>query len=475
MRPLVWFRTDLRLADNPALSRATRDADRGVVAVFTLCADQWRAHDWGDPKADYVLRTLARLSVDLQKLNIPLRIIHAPRFADTPAALCDLAESLGCDALYYNRELEINEQRRDKAVRELARTRGLAVHEFDDATILVPGAVMTDDGGWYGVYTPFRRKFGKVLDEEGLELAPAPKRQPEAPCEPDPVPKTAPGFGEVDLAKLWPAGERAAAKRLTEFLAESAAGYADDRDFPGTAGTSQLSPPLAAGSISLRQCLRSAMDAAGIDTLADAPKKSGLSKWIDELIWREFYRHLIVANPRLCMGRNYNPKYDAIPWREDPDALAAWREGRTGVPIIDAAMRQLAATGWMHNRCRMIVAMFLTKNLLIDWRHGERHFMRQLVDADLANNNGGWQWAASTGTDAAPYFRVFNPVSQSAKFDPEGAYLREWLPELADLDDKSIHDPPPMARAAADYPEPIVDLKASRERAIRVFQECVKG
>jgi deoxyribodipyrimidine photo-lyase len=214
------------------------------------------------------------------------------------------------------------------------------------------------------------------------------------------------------------------------------------------------------------------MRESGAETLADIPADSGPGTWISELIWREFFRHLIVAFPRLCMGRNFQRQYDRLPWREDDAAFDAWCEGRTGVPIVDAAMRQLAQTGWMHNRRRMIVAMFLTKNLLLDWRLGERHFMQHLVDGDLASNNGGWQWAASTGTDAAPYFRVFNPVSQSEKFDPGGVYVRRWVPELADVEDAAVHAPPPLARSRFGYPEAIVDLKASRARAIEVFKAC---
>ncbi|ERI52767.1 hypothetical protein N878_17765, partial [Pseudomonas sp. EGD-AK9] len=198
----------------------------------------------------------------------------------------------------------------------------------------------------------------------------------------------------------------------------------------------------------------------------------GAVTWINELLWREFYKHILVGYPRVSMHRAFRQETEALPWRDAPDELAAWQQGRTGLPIVDAAMRQLRATGWMHNRLRMIVAMFLTKNLLIDWREGERFFMRQLIDGDLAANNGGWQWSASTGTDAAPYFRIFNPISQSQKFDPDGHFIRHWVPELAGLNKRDIHDPAALGGllAPAGYPRPIVDLARSRERALAAFK-----
>lgn len=473
MRVLVWFRNDLRAGDNPALAAATRDADRGVVGVFIACPGQWRLHDWGAPKAGFVLKQAAALGEELERLRVPLRFVSVAGFGDVGDALVSLAIGLGCDAAYWNRELEVSERRRDADVRARLDEAGIRHREFDDGPILTPGSVMTEDGGWYTVFTPFKKKLIRVFDEEGgIGGSLEPKRQPEMACQRDAVPETVGDYEPWAGLPAWAGGEAAAGERLEKFASERMAGYADRRDQPGEDGTSMLSPWLASGTISVRDCVRRAMREAGAETLAEIPSDSGAGTWISELIWREFFRHLIVGFPRLCMGTNFRRQYDQLPWREDVGALDAWREGRTGVPIVDAAMRQLARTGWMHNRCRMIVAMFLTKNLLLDWRLGERHFMRHLVDGDLASNNGGWQWAASTGTDAAPYFRVFNPVSQSEKFDPDGSYIRRWVPELADVEGHAIHDPPPLVRSGAGYPGTVVDLKASRARAIGVFKAC---
>lgn len=473
MRALVWFRSDLRTGDNAALSRATREATRGVVAVFVVCPDQWREHDWADVRVDFVLRCVATLGEDLAKLNIPLRVVTTPRFGGAARGLLALAESTGCDAIYFNRELEVNEARRDGAVRAAFEASGRGVHEFDDVCILPPGSVRTNEGGWYTVYTPFRRKFEReYTDRGGVVPGARPRAQPETPCAPDPMPERLAGFASLARPDLWPAGERAARGRLRAFIRSRIGSYAERRDSPAVNGTSTLSPYLASGVLSVRDCVRAAVEANGGKIGAGAKGTAGASAWIGELVWREFYKHLLVAFPRLCMGTSFRREYDDVAWSDNEEHFEAWRLGRTGVPIVDAAMRQLAQTGWMHNRCRMIAAMFLTKNLLIDWRRGERHFMRHLVDGDLASNNGGWQWSASTGTDAAPYFRVFNPVSQSRSHDPDAVFIRRLISELAGVPGAAAHDPsalPPAARARLDYPAPIVDLGESRRRAIEEF------
>lgn len=472
MRALVWLRSDLRTNDNTALHHASVAADRGVVTVFTVCSQQWRAHDWGDARVEFIVRNLRCLSERLQQLNIPLLFTRPPTFAEVPPALLKLARRHGCDALYLNREYEVNESRRDEAVTRLFESKGLTVRVFDDQSIIAPDALRTTDGRFYTVFTPFKRAWQTHFEEHGGgEVLPAPRRQPELICKPDPVPAAISGFDlSTDRSDLWPGGEDRAVRRLSTFITRRLAAYKDQRDLPAVDGTSRLSPYLAAGVISPRRCLYEALDANGGRIGSGRP---GPSTWISELIWREFYRHVLVGFPRVGMNRAFRAETEQVPWRHDEDDFRAWCAGRTGVPIVDAGLRQLAQTGWMHNRLRMIVAMFLTKDLLIDWRWGERHFMRHLVDGDLASNNGGWQWSASTGTDAAPYFRIFNPYLQGRKFDPDGAFIRRFVPELHELEARAIHDPQMLSRAdraSRDYPAPICDHKLARQRALEAFK-----
>lgn len=478
MPTLMWFRSDLRVTDNTALWHACRDASRekaGVVAVYTICPDQWASHDMAPVKVDLILRTLRELSTELGTLNIPLRILNAPRFSDVPAALLKVCREVGAHAVYLNKEYEINELRRDEAVAGALADEEISTHAFDDQTVVPPGSLRTGEGRWYTVFTPFKKSWIKLLEAQGIpEALPRPKKQEPLTITSDEIPLRIKGpfmtFDPWPRPELWPAGEKAAMKRLSRFVEKSIASYKDHRDIPGIDGTSTLSHHLSIGSISPRQCLHAALEANSGKLDGPSP---GATHWISELVWREFYRHLLAAYPRLCMGRAFKPETDRIMWRDDPEGFDAWREGRTGLPIVDAAMRSLLHTGWMHNRLRMVVAMYLTKDLLIDWRHGERHFMRHLVDGDLAQNNGGWQWSASTGTDAAPYFRIFNPISQSRKFDPDGTFIRRWVPELADLDSETIHDPselPLLLRSTLKYPEPIVDRAIVKDRVLAAFQ-----
>lgn len=469
MRALVWFRADLRVRDNPALYHAAREADGGVIAVFTICPDQWQSHDWGAKKVNFLLRNLAAVSQELERLNIPLRLIRVPTFSEVPDKLLQLAKRHACDALYFNREYEVNEAWRDERATGLFEEDGRFVRAYHDQLVLAPGRVQKDDRSYYTVFTPFKRKWCERYTAEDGRVLPSPKRQPKLALSSSHVPQYLNGFDRTDRADLWPEGEKRARARLASFIDRRIDRYSDLRDFPAQNGTSTLSPYLASGVISVRQCLQAALDANNGRLVSG---KGGITTWISELIWREFYRHILVAFPRVCMNKPFQPQTEKVPWRYDEGQFQAWCEGRTGIPIVDAGMRQLVQTGWMHNRVRMIVAMFLTKNLLIDWRWGERYFMQHLVDGDFASNNGGWQWSASTGTDAAPYFRIFNPFSQSQKFDPDGAYLRRFVSELDEVEGEAVHNPhayPHLCPARFDYPPPIVDVSKTRKRAIEAF------
>ena len=472
MRPLIWFRSDLRTEDNTALSEACKRADDGAVAVFTICPSQWLdKHDWADTKVDFILRSIDSLKDDLAALNIPLRILETPTFAELPDALLGLANAFSCDELHFNREYELNERRRDDEVTSTFENAGRTVHAHTDRVIFEPGSVLTKEDKPYTVFSPFsktwRQKLGGV---GGAQLRETPKKLSSIDVQPSDIPRSVAGFDRDNgRPDLWEASSKHAKQRLEKFVDERIKAYKDRRDTPGVNGTSTLSPYLASGLLSPRQCLLAAQEAA-----RDAGSGDGPHGWITELIWREFYQHIMVAFPRVCMHRSFKPEYDTMQWHDNDEHLDAWKQGRTGFPIIDAAMRQLAQTGWMHNRLRMIVASFFTKNLFLDWRVGERHFMRSLIDGDLASNNGGWQWSASVGTDAQPYFRVFNPISQSQTHDPDGTFIRKFVPELEDLDNKAIHEPHAKASMfnQLDYPEPIVDHKQTRKEAIEAFKDA---
>lgn len=476
-RALVWFRRDLRTRDNPALHEAARTSPRGVVGAFVISPGEWRAHDDAPAKIDFWLRNVRELSAALDRLHIPLRIVLAGRLADVPRALLTLALETRCDALHFNHEYEVDERRRDERVGEAFRARGLRVCAWHGRVLLDPASIRAESGGFYAVFSAFRRRMLARLREGGVRTLPRPGAQASTGIEPSPVPGSVAGFPAGAAAADWPAGESAALARLRRFCRGPIERYHDARDRPGEDGTSRLSAYLNAGVISPSQCLAAAIDAN--DGRLPMPERGGARRagagpgaWISELLWREFYQHVLVGFPRVSMGRAFRPATDRIAWDDDAERLERWARGQTGVPIVDAGMRQLAATGWMHNRARMIAAMYLVKDLFIDWRLGERHFMRHLVDGDLGSNNGGWQWCASTGCDAVPYFRVFNPDRQAARFDAAGAYVRRWVPELAEVEARALHDPgrlEALRRRGLAYPRPMVDHAAARARVLRAF------
>ena len=464
---LCWLRNDVRLSDNHALWHAREQGP--VVVVCLLSPATWQAHDDAPIKIDFWLRNLASLSHELQALNIPLRILEVPDWTDAPKALLQLANTLDAQCLHFNDEYGIHEQQRDDAVAAAFDDADLACRRHTDQLLFKPGSLLTQAGSMFKVYSQFRRLAYRELHQSTPACLPRIKAQQQAPCASDPVPTELDDFLASDSQRaLWPAGEGAAAERLNLFCEQIMADYDEQRNRPDVDGTSRLSAYLTGGVLSVRQCLHAALACNQGEFDSGQP---GVISWINELLWREFYKHILVCYPRVSRHRAFRPEMDSVPWRNDSAALKAWQQGNTGFPILDAAMRQLLATGWMHNRLRMLSAMFLTKNLLIDWREGERWFMQHLIDGDLAANNGGWQWSASTGTDAAPYFRIFNPLTQSEKFDPRGDFIRQWLPELAGLKGKQIHQPIKADMfSAIDYPEAIVDLKQTRQRALETFK-----
>lgn len=463
-RQLVWFRSDLRTEDHRALANARR---RGpVIGVVIRSRAQWETHDRGTNWLDFWQRGVAALTDTLQRLNIPLIMLDIDHFDDVPKCLIDLALKHACSTIHFNDEYGLDERRRDQGVVQQARPHSLSVERYTDHVLFRPGDLMTGKGEYYSVYTPFYKAWLRAVTPNQLHQDEPPEVQAaihdiDAPRLDDmPVPTD-------DIVRQWPAGETAAQDRLAHFLTRRIQQYAECRDIPSDDGTSQLSPYLALGMISVRQCINAAA-AINDGRLGDGHK--GITTWINELVWREFYQHILIAAPRVSKHAPFKENTRHLKWLNDRNHFKAWCEGRTGFPLVDAAMRQLTATGWMHNRLRMLTATFLSKHLLTDWRWGESFFMHHLLDGELGANNGGWQWAASTGTDSAPYFRVFNPVTQSERFDAQGDFIARWVPELASVSARQRHFPDAVTRRRCGYPAPIVDHKVARQRAIEAFK-----
>lgn len=461
MTAMVWFRNDLRLADNPALTAAVKSGDP-VEACFAVTPEQWREHDWSPAKVRLLQASLQSLAEDLARLGIPFHIVRADNFADSERKLEDLCRERRISALHFNEEYALNERARDRRLRDRLQQHDVRVHRYRDQSVTPVTAILTQSNTPYTVFTPYARSWRQWLSEHPVSLYAVPKPQADA-LAPTPVPDLS-SYGEAPDTGVA-GGERAAWKRLELFTREAIGDYRALRDFPARTGTSQLSPYLALGVLSGRQCLSAAHEAE-----AGGANSEGVATWINELCWRDFYLQILHHFPHVSRHRAFKREYDGLSWNRDDKALKAWQEGRTGIPIVDAAMRQLNQTGWMHNRLRMVVAMFLSKNLFQDWRAGERYFMRNLVDGYLPSNNGGWQWSASTGTDSAPYFRLFNPVTQAERFDPQGEFIRRYLPELKHLRGKAVFAPWEHGKSPGDYPPPIVDLKRSRREAIERFK-----
>ncbi len=471
MAKLVWYRSDLRTIDCGPLLEACKD-DSQVEACFIACPRQWQQHDLGANRIEYLRRSLVELKKGLDELRIPLHIRIVQTFADVPEVMLELAGKLDCMEIHWGREYEVNEIDRDRATRQLLQARGFSVHEHDDQVVIEPGSLKTGSGSPYKVFTPFKNSWLKAVEaREELEprRRPAPRRRKT--ISHDPVPTVFEGFESFVNIDDWPVGEIQALERMDAFLEQRAGRYGEDRNTPSIDGTSRLGPTLAVGALSPRTCI----DAARRQARSKPGSTAGLDIWISEIAWRDFYRNVLFEFPRVCRNRAFKAATEAVAWRDDEESFLAWCEGRTGYPIVDASMRALVATGWMHDRLRMITSQFLSKHLLIDWRKGEAFFARHLVDMDFASNNGGWQWSSSTGTDSAPYFRVFNPTTQGRRFDEAGTFIRRWVPEIAQLSNKDIHEPSRSGEALwnqGTYPEPIVDQSFGRKRAISAFADA---
>jgi len=464
MKILHWFRADLRMTDNTSLLQAATTAE-AVLGLFILTPTTWQRHHLSSAKIQFTLNNLAILSEHLKKQGIPLLIRTIDYFSDCPGLLLKFCKEHDINAVYFNEQYEYDERRRDERVKKILAANNILVKTFHDQCVLAPGEVLSQKAEPLKVFTPFKKTW---LETAWNNQAFRPNnnliKKFNASIKPDIIPDILPSFQcTVDISR-WAPGEIAAKKQLLAFCNHKLKNYKNDRDVPSLNGTSELSPYLAQGILSPQQCIETMMQALDTDDFRLLQNNAGVATWLSELIWREFYKHILYFFPNVCRNQPFKLQTKKIPWRKDKALFKAWCEGKTGFPIVDAAMRQLNQTGWMHNRLRMVVAMFLTKTLFIHWRWGEDYFMEHLIDGDFSANNGGWQWSASTGTDSVPYFRIFNPTTQSERFDPEGTFIKTYCPELAGVDAKKIHEP------GDAYIKPIVNYKEMRALVIGVFK-----
>jgi deoxyribodipyrimidine photo-lyase len=468
---LVWFRRDLRAEDHAALYTALRSSRRVFCAFVFDTEILDKLPSKADRRVEFIWHSIDELKNVLEGMGGGLAVRHGHAREEIPA----LAAELGIEAVFVNRDYEPAAVARDEAVEHALRQQGRAFLACKDQVIFEQDEVLTQGGRPFAVFTPYKNAWLKKLEPFFMKAYPvAAYRERLARPRAGAVPTLASlGFEKTNLQELGlPAGMSGARKLFMEFATRMDR-YHEQRDFPAIKGPSYLSVHLRFGTISVRELARTAW-------LAQNP---GAQTWLSELIWRDFYFMILHHHPHVAQ-RAFRAEFEGLRFPGDEKLFAAWCEGRTGYPLVDAAMRQINRTGYMHNRLRMVTASFLVKDLHVDWRRGEKYFADHLNDFDLAANNGGWQWAASTGCDAQPYFRIFNPVTQSQKFDPQGRFIRKYLPELAGCDDKFVHSPWTMTaqqqREAGviigrDYPAPVVDHGAARTLALALYREAREG
>ncbi|KAL5359242.1 DNA photolyase, FAD-binding/Cryptochrome [Aspergillus floccosus] len=484
-----WFKSDLRLHDNRALHKAAQVARENklpLIGMYIMSPEDLTAHLSSPARVDLTLRTLAQLKKDLNESDIPLYMETQERRKAIPARIVELCQKWGANHLFANLEYEVDELRREARLIRLCAKNGIKFDAVHDTCVVPPGALSSQQGKQYAVYSPWYRAWVAFLKEnpDYLEVSEEPGANPgdarkhfaelfDSEVPKPPANKQLSDSQKDHLRTLYPAGEHEALSRLETFLKEKAVDYDEDRNFMAGQHTSVLSPYFASGSLSARTAVVQARKAN--KNLLDR-NEPGYMSWISEVAWRDFYKHVLVHWPFICMNKCFKPEFTDLEWEYDEAKFQAWCEGRTGVPVVDAAMRQLNHDAWMHNRARMIVSSYLSKDLLIDWRRGERYFMEHLIDGDFASNHGGWGFGSSTGVDPQPYFRIFNPLRQSERFDAEGEYIRHWVPELRGIEGAAIHDP--YGRGAGDkagrqgYPQALVDHSQSRNRALERYKRA---
>lgn len=476
-KKLVWFRRDLRSFDHAALAAALDEGGAEVWCAFVFDIGILAGLPRDDRRVHFIHASLAELDTDLRRMGGGLIVLHGDPREQIPR----LAATLGVHTVYTNRDYEPDAIARDAEVAARLTADGRGFASFKDQVIFERDEILTQSGTPFSVFTPYKSAWLRRLAAEPQVLAPHQIEQRAGTLAPPPRGTQLPSLADIGFTPparpIELAGMSGAASRFDVFL-DRIADYGSTRDFPELDATSHLSVHLRFGTTSIRHLVRTAHQ-------VEAHGAAGAAVWLSELVWRDFYAMILAQHPNV-VAQSFRPAFDAVAWEQGAQAdedFAAWCDGRTGYPLVDAAMQQLNQTGFMHNRLRMLTASFLTKDLGIDWRRGERYFALKLNDYELASNNGGWQWAASTGCDAQPWFRIFNPLTQSRKFDPDGTFIRRWLPQLAELDARAIHAPwlaEPMLLAAQgvqlgrDYPWPIVDHEQARKRTLARF-EAIKS
>ncbi len=468
MKGIVWFRSDLRVDDNPALNAALSNCDE-VLAIYIFSQSQWEIHNESNIKQEFLFNNLTVLKGSLEHLNIPLIALNTDSYSTLPQDLSSFTVEQKIDHVFCNNEFGFNETVRDQHSKEFLKKKNIEFSSFNDQVIYDPGFLKTGQGKPFSVFTPFKRRWVENFDMNFLELElPSKKSKNNSTIQTD---LSALKFVKTHSVNidLWPAGESAAQEKLKNFLQSKAQFYSESRNSPILDGTSRISPYLALGVLSPKRCI---LEGLKLNNFEFTSGNKGICKWIDEIVWREFYRNIMHSFVKVSKNQPFQDYTNSIQWRFSSEELEAFHAGKTGFPIVDAGIRQMLAEGWMHNRLRMVVAMFFTKNMLHDWRLGEKFFMQHLIDGDFSSNNGGWQWSSSTGTDSAPYFRIFNPITQSQNFDPNGEFIKKFIPELKDVPVAQIHQPKDDLFLSADYPAPILDLKKSRLRAIQAFKDA---
>ena len=464
---VMWFRSDLRIDDNPALASALSSCNE-VLGLYLFSQSQWEIHNESNIKQEFLLKNLTHLKESLEKLNISLIALNTDSYRTLPKDLSSFCIEQNINHVFCNNEFGFNETERDQNSIDLLKKNNIQFSFFNDQVIYEPGFLKTGQGKPFSVFTPFKRRWVENFDMNCLDLAKPVKQN-----KPSSIPSNLSHlkFVKSHLANidLWPAGESAAKQKLKNFLHSKARLYSESRNSPIIDGTSRISPYLALGILSPKRCI---LEGLKLNNFEFTSGNKGICKWIDEIVWREFYRNIMHSFPKVSQNQPFQDYTKSIQWRYSEEELEGFHTGKTGFPIVDAGIRQMLAEGWMHNRLRMVVAMFFTKNMLHDWRLGEKFFMKHLIDGDFCSNNGGWQWSSSTGTDSAPYFRIFNPITQSQNFDPNGEFIKKFIPELKNIPIAQIHQPQPDLFLSTNYPAPMLDLRESRVRAIQAFKDA---